>query len=164
MVAAVQAVVADVVAVAEAVDVERREEGRGEDLSLSTSPSVAPVVLEEDLSHVLPAAAVVAVAEEAALFRGGQGEGESQLPLHHDDQMIHEEENLHHVSQILQEACTCKKYVQDVYFIHRRSKSNTILSYLLGTPWGGALFSGKSSLIGGPLACGGGGGPPPLPP
>ena len=126
MVAAVLAVVVDVVPVAaEAADVEKREEGRGEDLFLPTSPSVAPVVLEEELSYVLLAAvAVVAVAGEAALFRGGQGEGETQLPLRHDDQMIHEEENLRHVSQILQEAYTCKKCMQDVYFIR---KSNTIL-------------------------------------
>ena len=162
--AAVLAVVADVVPVAEAAGVEKREEGRGEDLFLPTSPSAAPVVLEEELSHVLPVAAAaavvvaVAVTGEAALFRGGQGEGESQLPLHHDDQMIHEEENLHHVSQILQEAYTCKKCLQDVYLY-----AKVTLSYLLGPPWGGALLSGNSSLIGGPLACGGGGGPP-LPP
>ena len=111
--AAVLAVVADVVPVAEAADVEKREEGHGEDLFLPTSPSAAPVVLEEELSHVLPVAAAVAavaVAGEAALFRGGQGEGESQLPLRHDDQMIHEEESLRHVSEIVQEAYTCKKY------------------------------------------------------
>ena len=102
-----QLVVADVAAV-EVVDVERREEDHGEGFSLPTSLLAVHValVLEEHLVHVLPAA-VVAVAVEGALVhgdQGGQGEGESHLPLHHDDQMVHEEESHHHVFQTRQEA------------------------------------------------------------
>ena len=103
-----QVAVADVAAV-EAVDVERREEEEdGEGLFLPTSLSAVPVspVLEEHLAYVLPAA-VVAVAVEGVLVhgdQGGQGEVESHLPLHHDDQMVHEEESLHHAFQTLQEA------------------------------------------------------------
>lgn len=102
-----QVVVADVAAV-EAVDVERRKEEDGEGLSPPTSLLAVPVapLLEERLAHVLPPAVVAVVVEGALVHgdQGGQGEGESHLPLHHDDQMVHEEESHHHAFQTRQEA------------------------------------------------------------
>ena len=109
-------------AVVEAAGVERREEVEEEvdveGLSLPTFLLVvlaaALVLVQELLEDVLVVvvvdAVVVAAAVEEALFhadqdQGDQGEeGEIQLPLHHDDQTVHEEENLHHAFQNLQEA------------------------------------------------------------